>query len=51
MVLHGINLTVKAGQIVALVGASGSGKTTLTNLLLRFYDRKGSRAHRRHRYS
>jgi subfamily B ATP-binding cassette protein MsbA len=37
-VLRGINLTVKAGQMVALVGSSGSGKTTLTNLLLRFYD-------------
>jgi subfamily B ATP-binding cassette protein MsbA len=37
-VLHNINLIVKAGQLVALVGASGSGKTTLANLLLRFYD-------------
>jgi len=37
-VLHNINLTVKAGQLIALVGASGSGKTTLANLLLRFYD-------------
>jgi len=37
-VLRGINLTVKAGQVVALVGRSGSGKTTLANLLLRFYD-------------
>ena len=37
-VLRNINLTVKAGRLVALVGASGSGKTTLTNLLLRFYD-------------
>ncbi len=37
-VLQNINLTVKAGQLVALVGASGSGKTTLANLLLRFYD-------------
>jgi subfamily B ATP-binding cassette protein MsbA len=37
-VLRNINLTVKAGQLVALVGASGSGKTTLANLLLRFYD-------------
>ena len=37
-VLHDIRLTVKAGQLVALVGASGSGKTTLANLLLRFYD-------------
>jgi subfamily B ATP-binding cassette protein MsbA len=33
-----INLTVRAGQMLALVGSSGSGKTTLTNLLLRFYD-------------
>lgn len=37
-VLHNINLTVKSGKLVALVGASGSGKTTLANLLLRFYD-------------
>lgn len=36
--IHDVNLTVKAGTLVALVGASGSGKTTLTNLLLRFYD-------------
>src|SRR6185436_10831654 len=40
-VLRGINLKVKAGQLVALVGTSGSGKTTLTNLLLRFYDPQG----------
>jgi ATP-binding cassette, subfamily B, bacterial MsbA len=37
-VLQNINLTVKSGQMVALVGRSGSGKTTLANLLLRFYD-------------
>jgi subfamily B ATP-binding cassette protein MsbA len=36
--LRDINLQVRSGQIVALVGASGSGKTTLSNLLLRFYD-------------
>jgi ATP-binding cassette, subfamily B, bacterial MsbA len=36
--LHEINLQIKSGQLVALVGASGSGKTTLSNLLLRFYD-------------
>ncbi len=37
-VLRSINLTVRAGRLVGLVGGSGSGKTTLTNLLLRFYD-------------
>ncbi|MGH8024499.1 MAG: ABC transporter ATP-binding protein [Limisphaerales bacterium] len=36
--LRNIHLTVKSGQLVALVGVSGSGKTTLANLLLRFYD-------------
>ena len=37
-VLQNINLTVKAGQMVAFVGKTGSGKTTIANLLLRFYD-------------
>jgi subfamily B ATP-binding cassette protein MsbA len=37
-VLKDIQLTVRRGEIVALVGPSGSGKTTLSALLLRFYD-------------
>jgi ATP-binding cassette subfamily B protein len=37
-VLSDINLHVKPGQKIALVGSTGSGKTTITNLLTRFYD-------------
>lgn len=37
-VLSDINLTIEAGQTVALVGRSGAGKSTLINLLPRFYD-------------
>ena len=37
-VLRHINLTIKKGQMVALVGQSGSGKTTMADLLPRFYD-------------
>jgi len=40
-VLRGIDLTVPAGQVVALVGSSGAGKSTLVNLLPRFYDVTG----------
>jgi ATP-binding cassette subfamily B protein len=37
-VLEGINLTVKPGQTVAILGATGAGKSTLINLIPRFYD-------------
>ncbi len=37
-VLDQINLEVRPGKVVALVGSSGAGKTTLCNLVARFYD-------------
>lgn len=41
--LEDVNLSVKSGQRIAVVGPTGCGKTTLINLLMRFYDvREGS---------
>ena len=37
-VLKDVSLTVRRGEVVALVGMSGAGKSTLTNVLMRFYD-------------
>ena len=40
-ILHDINLTVRKGQTVALVGQSGSGKSTLVDLIPRYHDVSG----------
>ncbi|MBC1514054.1 ABC transporter ATP-binding protein [Listeria booriae] len=39
--MHDLNIDVKEGQMVAIVGPTGAGKTTIINLLMRFYDVDG----------
>jgi len=41
--LDDVNLEVRAGERVAIVGSSGSGKTTLANMIPRFFDPQGGR--------
>jgi len=41
LVLKGVNLDAKPGQMIALVGPTGAGKSTIINLILRFYDVTG----------
>jgi ATP-binding cassette subfamily B multidrug efflux pump len=40
-VIEGLDLHIRPGEKVGLVGRSGAGKSTIVNLLLRFYDRQG----------
>ena len=44
-VLRDINLTINAGQVIALVGPSGGGKSTLADLIPRFYDVSAGQIH------
>lgn len=43
ILMEDINIDIKAGSKIAVVGPTGAGKTTLVNLLMRFYDLQGGR--------
>lgn len=43
LLMDGINIDVKSGDTIAVVGPTGAGKTTLINLLMRFYDISGGK--------
>lgn len=42
-VIDGLNMTVRPGEKIGLIGRSGAGKSTVVNLLLRFFDLEGGR--------
>ena len=41
--MHDINIDIKAGSMIAVVGPTGAGKTTLVNILMRFYEINGGK--------
>jgi len=43
VVIDGLDLAIRPGEKIGLVGRSGAGKSTIVNLLLRFYDTEGGR--------
>ncbi len=43
LLMHDINLSLKPGERVAIVGPTGAGKTTIVNLLMRFYEINGGK--------